>query len=752
MGAVFLGVRHHSPACGRAVASAIETLRPAYVLIEGPADMNDRLDELLLGHEPPIAIYTSYRDDVRAHSSWSPFCDYSPEWVALTTGRACGARLRFIDLPAWHPAFDGRGNRYADAELRYAELSERLCREFAVDNADTLWDHLFEAQPDDDLRERLSAYFDLVRGETEAGEEDSAREEYMARWVRAAVADAGERPVLVVTGGFHTPAVRRLAASGDTAWPEVPEPPGSAIGSSYLVPYSHKRLDAFTGYQSGMPSPGYYQLLWERGLAGAAAGLLEAVVHRLRARRQPVSTADLIAARTVSDGLARLRGHRHPARADVLDGLLGALVSDDLTQPPPWTVRGTLAPGAHPAVVEMVAALSGDRVGRLHPETPAPPLPAYVAAQLEALGLDQAGSVRLDLTEEPGRRRSRVLHCLRVLEIPGFTRESGPSGGADPVVVETWRLKPGDIRLPALIEAAVYGATLPEAAIGVLHERISGASLPDLATVLFDAALCGVPALSESIVDTLVGEVARAGELGPLGRVLATVLALWRHDELFGMARSPALAAVLRTSVTRLLWLAEATRGAPGPAEPARLDAVAAVRDAVRHAGSVLEVDRAGAIAVAARISADGGAPPDLRGAAFGLGWSLGDVVAPEEARAAIRDMAAPGTIGDWLAGVFALARDEVVTTDGVLDMLDDLVGAMSDHDFLVALPALRQAFGFFPPAEREKIAERLLARRGVRGSARGLLRIGPIPPMVVAQARALEATVDAVLTREGLA
>ncbi len=29
---------------------------------------------------------------------------YSPEWVALTAGRRSGAELRFIDLPAWHPA------------------------------------------------------------------------------------------------------------------------------------------------------------------------------------------------------------------------------------------------------------------------------------------------------------------------------------------------------------------------------------------------------------------------------------------------------------------------------------------------------------------------------------------------------------------------------------------------------------------------------------------------------------------------
>ncbi|WP_086851311.1 DUF5682 family protein [Amycolatopsis kentuckyensis] len=749
MGAVFVGVRHHSPACSQVVASAVAALRPAYVLVEGPADVNDRLGELLLGHELPIAIHTSYSGEQRTHSSWSPFCDHSPEWIALTAGRDAGAELRFIDLPAWHPAFEGWDNRYADAELRYTEVIRRLCAEFAVDNADSLWDHLFEAAPEEGLADRLTAYFDLLRGEAEASESDREREEYMAAWVRAAVAAAGDRPVLVVTGGFHTAAVRRLAASGGTDWPEVPRQPGAA---SYLVPYSHRRLDAFTGYQSGMPSPGYYQLLWERGLAGAGQGLLEAVAGRLRERRQPVSTADLIAARALADGLAKLRGHDHPARVDVLDGLLGALVTDDLTQPPPWTVRGPLQAGAHPVVVEMVAALGGDRRGRLHPDTPAPPLPGRVEAELAELGLDGAGPVRLDLTEEHGRRRSRVLHCLRLLGIPGFDRRSGPAGGADPVVVEVWRLTPGDTRLPALIEAGAYGATLPEAALAVLREGLQGADLPALARALFDAALCGVPALPDSIVDTLVAEAGRADDLGPLGDAVATVLALWRHDALFGLAGSPAAAAVLRVGVARALWLAEAIRGGPAPAEPRRLAAMVAVRDTIRHAAPVLTVDRETATAVAERVAADAGVPPDLRGAAAGLSWSLGGAPAPDRTRAAVRDMAAPTTLGDWLAGLFALAREEVIGSDGVLDTLDELVSALSEAEFLAALPALRLAFAYFPPAEREKIAERLLARHGRGGSARTLVRPAPIDPMVIAEARALEARVDARLTREGLA
>lgn len=619
-----VGVRHHSPACARLVADTIETLRPAYVLVEGPADMNERMGELLLGHTLPIAIFTSYRDGDRTHASWSPLCAYSPEWVALEHGRAAGAEVRFIDLPAWHSAFARRENRYADAEERYQEATRRLCAAFGMDNTDTLWDHMVEAAQAEGLRERLGVYFQTLRGDAEAAPADLQREDYMAGWIRAAAA-RGDGPVLVVCGGFHRPALERLVTErDDSSWPEVPQPPPSATGSSYLVPYSFTRLDAFHGYQSGMPSPEFYQRVWDDGPDVAVRGLTEAVVRRLRERGQPVSTADLIAARTMADGLARVRGHTCPARADVLDGLVSALVGEAMEVPLPWAHRGGLAVGTHPVVVEMVAALAGDRVGRLHPDTPLPPLIGQATVELARLGLDGHGSRSLDLTGDIDRDRSRTLHRLRVLAIPGFTRESGPRPGTDPMLAETWHLSADDDRLVALIEAGAYGPTLAEATAAKLLERAAVASgvAGLVADVLFDAALCGITELSSQIVAMLRRSVAMIASLGDVGAVLAVSLGLWRHDRLFNAARSPTLGEVIAASVARGLWLAEGVHGGPAPADPSRLDAIVAIRDAVRHADEALGLDRTAVLAVMGRIAGDSSVPPDLRGAAFGVGWS----------------------------------------------------------------------------------------------------------------------------------
>jgi hypothetical protein len=866
MSLTVIGVRHHSPACARLVGSTIAALRPAYVLIEGPADMNERIGELLLGHELPVAVFTSYLDERRRHGSWAPFCEYSPEWEALRAGRECGAELRFVDLPAWHEAFADRDNRYADAELRYAEAVERLCAEFGVDNSDALWDHLIEMAPADAVAERLSTYFDLIRGESEAGPSDTAREAYMAGWLRAAVAAAGDRPVVAVVGGFHRPALIRLAAAPSAApavppastvapaslvlpasavpaaplvppasalppasvvpsapassassgpsrasspsgtaesarssglsgsgasgrselsgaagavdtigWPAVPAPPDGAVAGSYLVPYSFRRLDAFAGYQSGMPSPEYYQRLWESGPQDAARYLVTAVAGRLRKRGQPVSTADLIAARAGAEALARLRGHDCPARVDVLDGLASALINEALDVPLPWAVRGTVSAGQHPAVVEMTAALSGDRVGRLHPDTPLPPLVHSATAELEQHGLDQSGEHTADLTEPRGRTVSRILHRLRVLEIPGFRRDSGPATGIDPVLREQWTIRRHEHRLAALIEAGGYGPTLEAAAATRIAQRIDAATgdLGGLADALFDAALCGVTDLGSDVPGRLERGVSAASDLPVLGRVLAVTLALWRHDRLLGTAGSEALGVVVAAATRRILWLADGWHAAGAPADRSRIAAVVAVRDAVLHASGV-GVGRTAAIEVSGRIAADRAAPPDLRGAFYGLGRTLLGETEPAgtppdprrtsaepgtaggsaglfpEPSQAVRGAFAAGTAGDWLAGLFGVAREPVLATGGILALLDDLVGGMGADDFLIALPALRQAFEYFPPRERETIAERLLERRGLAGSGRDLLRM-PVVAGIVAAGMALDETVEQRLAQAGL-
>ena len=102
---VVIGIRHHSPACARIVAETIERLQPTHVLIEGPADFTDRIDELRLDHKLPIALYSHVRRGAHTRVTWAAFTDWSPEWIALRSASKVSAEVRLIDLSRLAPRF-----------------------------------------------------------------------------------------------------------------------------------------------------------------------------------------------------------------------------------------------------------------------------------------------------------------------------------------------------------------------------------------------------------------------------------------------------------------------------------------------------------------------------------------------------------------------------------------------------------------------------------------------------------------------
>ena len=104
-------VRHHSPAASLHVQAMIAKLRPKIILIEGPSDATDLMPLLLAdGTEPPIAVLCYFQASSDGNqeteersgpsSLVSPFCAYSPEYVAMRAGQKVGSVLRFCDIPA----------------------------------------------------------------------------------------------------------------------------------------------------------------------------------------------------------------------------------------------------------------------------------------------------------------------------------------------------------------------------------------------------------------------------------------------------------------------------------------------------------------------------------------------------------------------------------------------------------------------------------------------------------------------------
>ncbi|MDU5909959.1 MAG: DUF5682 family protein, partial [Escherichia coli] len=305
---LIVGIRHHSPACARLVKSLIESQRPRYVLIEGPADFNDRVDELFLAHQLPVAIYSycQYQDGAApGRGAWTPFAEFSPEWQALQAARRTA-------LPS-----------------------------------------------------ALAHYFAQLRGDASGDALNRQREAFMARWIGWAM-QQNNGDVLVVCGGWHAPALAKMwrECPQKINKPELPSL-ADAVTGCYLTPYSEKRLDVLAGYLSGMPAPVWQNWCWQWGLQKAGEQLLKTILTRLRQHKLPASTADMAAAHLHAMALAQLRGHTLPLRTNWLDAIAGSLIKEALNAPLPWSYRGVIHPDTDPILLTLIDTLAGDGFGKL---------------------------------------------------------------------------------------------------------------------------------------------------------------------------------------------------------------------------------------------------------------------------------------------------------------------------------------------------------------------------------------------------
>jgi hypothetical protein len=720
---ILIGVRHHSPACARYVRRVIETVKPAFVLIEGPSDFNPNLSDLRLAHVLPIAIFSFCASATESRASYAPFCRYSPEWQALLAAWSIGAIPLFCDLPAWHPDFGDRANRYADPHpllIRSRAARAALARELDAEGDGALWDALAEQADDEALPRILDQFFGLLRPDDAADPKEAQREASMASYLAWARREAAGRPVLLVCGGWHVGGVRAALHAADGAEPRPHAPPDDARVGSYIVPYSYVRLDRFTGYAAGMPSPGYYDALHDRDLNGAADWAMRRIAEALRAIGQVVSTADLIAWSGHAQALARIRGHRGLLRTDILDAALATLIKDALEGPAAWAQSGAIASNNDPVVIAMLRALSGRQEGQVSRQARRPPLVTDVERRLGDEGISfsrRAQTLSIDWRNEALRPRAHLLHQLSLLALPGITRE-GPAHADARDLAETFEIVAHPDWFGALAEASIWGGTLPMAAAGRLSARIAehAGDLNVLADALSDALFAGLVGLGQSLAERIAGGLAISSDVAALGHTGRQIVRLFRFGEVFGAAAHAGLGAIAESMFARTLWLLPLVRSAGEGANA--IDAVLACRDLMR-AGDELRLDRRAAIDVFARCVAEPETPPGLAGSA------LGCLIACDAEDAAsgivttrIRRFGLPESLGDFLTGLFALAREELRDTQDVLDAVAGLVAAWADGEFLRALPSMRLAFAWFPPSEREQLAQQILQRHGL-GAAR---------------------------------
>ncbi len=743
LGIVFVPVRHHSPACAAALRALIREIEPRQVLIEGPCDFDSVLPVLLNDDlKPPVAV-VAFReaDDETAVTSYYPLSRHSPEFVALQEAKRLGASVRFIDMPSrlrlsGPDAIPDRGgvrSLTSDVAFSSSDFIGVLCQRTGCRDQNDLWDHLFEHQlGEPDWRgffATVAAYCAAVRAAISMQVLDSdntlARETHMADEIAAARAQPG--PIVIVTGGMHTSA---LVASLSTS---ICAKPFSKTDASkvYVVPYGFRELDHLNGYAAGMPSPGYYDMLWDSVAEGrldwlqACTDTLLGFADYLRYHHPTLalSIPTLAGAAAVAARLAQLRGRPGPLRTDLIDAVLST------------TVKGEADHELEPVLRALQTYLTGDRLGSVPPSAGSPPLVEHVRATAHELGFElAAGSVKqrqLDIYRKPrDLEASRFLHAMTLLKtgfavyLNGFDPVTGR--GADRLY-ETWSAAWSPLVESRLIALSRHGATLLAVVLAeirrllkVSREDPEQRSARAAVNLLSRACLAGLQPHLGELVDAVSVAIAEDPDIVPVGEALAQLFLLWKARPFLGVADRPEVEALVGAAYRRALVLADDLKDVREDRQPAVLKALVTLRQVAASASRETQTIDPELLDHVIDRALEEPLPPLLTGAIIALAHRCGRIDTEEVAHRMQGQLSGTTlSAGDCVAALrgFLTVSPELLTRlPELVQAIDDVVSQLPDAQFIAELPHLRLAFASLNPRETDTLATALAERYGIAG------------------------------------
>ncbi|MCA9537595.1 MAG: hypothetical protein KC620_01830 [Myxococcales bacterium] len=786
---VWFPVKHYSPACALHVERLIAALNPAAVLVEGPDDATALIPWIVHADTaPPLTIFSAYADHKNVYGmngvlspaedmparfrSWWPLTAFCAEFTALRAGHAVGAELAFIDLPLparipLHHARRGEETEVVgDHHLATSAYFEALRRKQRRRSFEEFWQANFEAGGlrADSKRFRRAVltfawcarYAGTEPGAAKPGDDHPldrdgtlTREAHMRWHIDRAVKTAAGRPVVVVTGAFHSVALpfTKAAKAKVKADKQL---------ETLVTPYS---FAALARLYSMARTPGYEQAVYTAAAVGearpydaAAMRLLVEVMRRARERNEGVSTADAIGAWHAARALASLRGNAEVTAFDLLDAAQMGYVKGDHR-----LVGGAIRKATHEVLI-------GHAHGHLTPEAGILPILGDFYAQAKAHRLDLTGvekTVRLDLhRQRKHREKSAFLHQCDLLAVPVFGA-LGHGGdiphfkGPDPIagtdlhlISETWAVRWRETVDDRLVELADRGASLAEAAGAELRGQAANARDDAAAStaLLLRCARMLLLDLFDDLLDAVEQAIEADASFTHLVDALnhfvvlhayRDALATKGHDRLLGT-----IAALFIKAVRVLPGVAHTDAdGLPGVLDRVRTLARFAVTfDAVA-------LDRALLLDALARIAEDDEATAALRGAAYGVLHGFGAARERVIAAALLGYLRSTETralqAGGFLDGLFQSARSVFLRSPRLMQAINDALATLEWQTFKTLLPDLRRAFTQFIPSELDRISVRVAAEIGLDERPDP---DAPLPEPLVRLAAAADARVAAAL------
>ncbi|PXX68944.1 hypothetical protein DFR70_102630 [Nocardia tenerifensis] len=739
------GIRHHGPGSARSLRSALAEFRPDAILIEGPADADPLVAYVAAeGMAPPVALL-AYVPDAPAKAAFWPYAVFSPEWQALRYAVENAVPVRFCDLPATMvlAAEEEPGDRFDP-------LTE-LAAAGGYDDAERWWDAVVESTPDatafDAITEAMGALRESATisaepigtghdTEGEVGEEDSTapridlrpdaedptagtntvaeatsdvpdlepirleplridahtlrREAYMRQTMRKALKDGAVR-LAVVCGAWHAPALtgKLGPAAADTRLLKgLPKTKATLT----WVPWTHSRLSTGSGYGAGITSPGWYHHLFTETERPIARWLTR-VAGVLRAHDLPVSSAHIIEAVRLADTLAAMRDRPLAGLSEVTEATRAVMCAGDETM-------------LRLVVKELVI---GEALGTVPEGTPTVPLDADLRARIRTLRMKQEALSRvvdLDLRKEREVERSRLLHRLRVLDIPWGTLTTGEVRSTG-TFRETWTLEWRPEYAISIIEASRWGTTVRTAAEAKILDTASreDSTVGELSAALEVALLADLGGATDGLITRLESAAALDHDITHLLAALPGLIRTLRYGDVRG-TDTKALAHVADGLLVRVC------AGLPAAVTGLDTDAATELRTLIDAAHTAVHT-RDDGWATGEWLGALGKLADrdDVHGALVGRAVRLLCDAGRIDETDSARRLSAALSVGNtaaakaaWVDGFLGGRGLLLVHDRELLRLIDDWLRALREDQFVETLPLLRRTFGAFESGERRAI------------------------------------------------
>lgn len=708
------GVRHHGPGSARRLVEALNTLKPAIVLIEGPCDATPLLPLLA---DPamvtPVALLT-YAEDDASRASFFPFAEYSPEYQATLWAVRNGADVRFIDLPSTDRlAIDEEHDpaEPADADPVSFDPIGVLARTAGYEDGESWWSDTIEHSADDSpVFEAVADAMTALRSETRpvTGRE-AAREAHMRLEIAKAAKEA-DGPVAVVCGAWHVPALAtKTPLSVDR---EILKGRPKTKVKATWTPWTAPRLARAAGYGAGVTAPGWFSHIWRNGdRDDRDAHWLTRIAMALREKGHLVSTASLIEAQRLATALAALRQRPSPGFEELLEASVSVFC------------------GGSRALWDEIAqeVLIGTAVGEIPPDTPLAPLLEDLQRQQKAVKLKPEALDRdlsLDLRSDTGLARSTLLHRLLILGVPWGRLEGG--GRSRGTFRENWKIAWMPEYAVTLIENSVHGATIRDAADARVMDRMRDErDVAALASAVREAMVADLGRAVTFGIGALEDRAALDADTLPLLLSLPPMADILRYGEARSGQVAPIEALMPRIAMRAALSLHYAVRNLDKEAAERMKSAIQAADEAIRLA-KLDDAVRGAWLAALERIPQDTGASPLIVGAVARLLYEA-DRMDAQAASDLLGRMLSPGVgmaeAAGFFEGFFTNAGPRLIH-DGLLrGSVDAWMASLDEESFVATLPLFRRAFGGMDRMERRRLMDAIFERRseGARGYVNAL-------------------------------